>query len=75
MSGSARLRDSPRSGLIAAALCVLATAAVLITAPAVRILGRPPVRSASGTHSRRRSVQSLPTRRALITTPTGAHQG
>lgn len=35
MSGSARLRDSPRSGLIAAALCVLATAAVLITAPAV----------------------------------------
>ncbi len=35
MSGSARLRDSQRSGLIAAALCVLATAAVLITAPAV----------------------------------------
>lgn len=48
---------------------------VLTRCASSRILGRPPVRSASGTHSRRRSVQSLPTRRALITTPTGAHQG
>lgn len=74
-------REFDRSGFDASSawypdVCDLVVLSPVLTRCASsRILGRPPVRSASGTHSRRRSVQSLPTRRALITTPTGAHQG
>lgn len=67
MSGSARLRDSPRSGLIAAALCVLATAAVLITAPAVHSAlrsgasGRQPLAPRLAALSDQELAQLLPT--------------
>lgn len=72
MSGSARLRDSPRSGLIAAALCVLATAAVLITAPAVHSAlrsgasGRQPLAPRLAALSDQELAQLLPKQRERI---------